>query len=55
MRAEEEQRLLDKLMNKHGSGFPFPKTVSERFRSMVRNIDKRPFEHVWDSEEEDEE
>jgi hypothetical protein len=50
----EELEILKFLMQKYGGGWPIPQNPSERFRMILRNIDKRPFEHVLDAEEEDE-
>lgn len=50
--SDEEQVILNKLLNKYGRCFPIPKTLSGRFRAMLKNIDNRPWEHVFEEEPE---
>jgi hypothetical protein len=52
--SDEEQALLEKLLKKYGHGWPLPKTLSDRFRFMLRNIGNRPWEHVFEPNEETE-
>lgn len=42
---------LDRLLDRYGSGFSI-RGDSARFRALLKAIDNRPGEHIYDSEEE---